>query len=265
MWDDDNLYVLVNVMDEALKNDSDEFYLDDCVEVFIDVDNSKSASYGDNDYQYFFEWAESDPRMGEFQRNRPDGVEFAIGRADVGYRVEIRFPWSTLGTDPAVGKKIGLDVHVNDDDDGGDRETKLTWRGKEDDAWENPRALGTVELTGLVGWWKFDGDAKDSSANANHGAENGNPTYVTGKFGRAISFDGDGDRVEVPATVADNPELYPAQVASTSAWVKTTMPADDTYHSVIRHEFHFTPLQTHPRGGWVATFADENGTIGNGS
>jgi len=257
MWDADNLYVMVGVTDESLKNDSDEFWLDDAVEVFIDADNSKSGSYGGNDYQFYFEWDQANPRMGETQHGRTDGVEFAVGRADGGYRVEIKFPWSTLGTKPSAGVKIGLDVHANDDDDGGDRDTKLTWRGKEDNAWQNPSVLGTAELAGLIGWWKFDGNTKDSSGNDNHGAETGDPTYVAGKLGRAISFDGDGDRIEVPATVRDNPELYPAQAASASAWVKTTA---DTQHSVIRHEFHFTPLQTHSQGAWVAMFTDENGT-----
>jgi len=260
MWDQDNLYILVNVMDESLKNDSDEFYLDDCVEIFVDSDNSKSPGYGDNDYQYFFKWAEANPQMGETRHGKTDGVEFAVGQADVGYRVEIKFPWATFGTNPALGTKIGIDVHVNDDDDGGDRDTKIMWRGKQDNAWQTTEALGTSYLAGLIGRWKFDGDADDSSGNANHGAEVGNPTYVAGKFGKAVSFDGRADRIEVPATIAENPELYPARAASASAWVKTTMPADDTFHSVIRHEFHFTPLQTHPEGGWVVAFADEDGT-----
>ncbi|MHC4167584.1 MAG: sugar-binding protein, partial [Planctomycetota bacterium] len=259
MWDEDNLYVLVNVMDDVLKNDSDEFWLDDAVEVFIDADNSKSPDYGDNDYQYFFEWAQANPQMGEFKHGRITGVEFAVGRADVGYRVEIKFPWSTLGADPSVGAKIGLDVHVNDDDDGGDRDTKVMWRGKEDNAWQTPEALGTAELAGLVAWWKFDGNANDSSGNANHGTENGNPTYVEGKFGQAVSFDGKSDRIEVPATVAGNPELFPATAVSASAWVRTTVSAE-ALCSLVRHEFHFTPLQTFGGGARAAAFTDEDGS-----
>jgi hypothetical protein len=259
MWDADNLYVMVNVMDDVLKNDSGEFWLDDAVEVFIDADNSKSGGYGSNDYQFYFEWDAADPRMGETQHGRTDGVEFAVGRTDGGYRVEIMFPWSTLGTSPAAGARIGLDVHANDDDDGGDRDTKLTWRGKEDNAWQNPSVLGTAELAGLIGWWKFDGNAKDSSANANHGAEKGNPSYAAGKLDRAIRFDGDGDRIEVPVTVADNPELYPTQAASASAWVRTTASAREL-HSLIRHEFHFTPLQTFGGSARVATFVNRNGS-----
>ena len=46
---------------------------------------------------------------------------------------------------------------------------------------------------GLVAWYRFDGDALDSSGNEIHGTEMGNPTYDAGVFGQAISLDGDGD------------------------------------------------------------------------
>ena len=42
----------------------------------------------------------------------------------------------------------------------------------------------------LVTWWKFESDAKDS-AGTNHGMPQGDPTYEAGRFGRAISLDGD--------------------------------------------------------------------------
>jgi len=117
MFDTENLYLLVDVTDDNLKNDSDEYWLDDCIEVFVDADNSKSNNYGDNDYQYYFEWDDASPGMGEARRGRTDNVNFAIARTKTGYRAEIRLPWSTLGTKPSAGSRIGLDVHVNDDDD----------------------------------------------------------------------------------------------------------------------------------------------------
>jgi hypothetical protein len=222
MWDAKNLYVLVNVTDDVLKNDSEEFYLDDAVEVFIDADNSKSADYGDNDYQYFFEWAQANPRMGESRHSRTEGVEFAVGRADVGYRVEIKFPWATLGVTPSVGTKIGLDVHVNDDDDGGERDTKLTWRGKEDNAWQTPSVFGTAELAGLIARWTFDEStgsiAADTSGNANEGTLQGNPTWQpsAGKVKGALLFDGEGDFVKV----ANESRFDFAGQVTVAAWIK---------------------------------------------
>ena len=37
MWDKDNLYVFVNVIDDSMQNDSDEHYQDDSIEIFIDA------------------------------------------------------------------------------------------------------------------------------------------------------------------------------------------------------------------------------------
>ena len=222
MWDEKNLYVLVNVTDDSLKNDSDEFWLDDGVEVFIDADNSKSGSYGGNDFQFFFEWADANPGMGEFKQGRTAGVEFAVERVETGYRMEIKLPWSTLGTSAAAGAKIGLDVHVNDDDDGGDRDTKLTWRGKEDNAWQTPQAFGTAELADLeVGWWKLDEtegeNVGDSSGNNHTGTLIGNPQWRPsgGKVGGALEFDGVDDYVETDYAV----DLSTWTVA---VWVKSS-------------------------------------------
>jgi hypothetical protein len=205
-YDAKNLYVLVDVTDDSLKNDSDSdlWYQDDCVEVFIDADNSKSDSYDDNDAQYHFDWDKNSPSMSQFQHGRTDGIEFAMVTTESGYRTEIKFPWSTLGVEPSAGKKIGLDVHANDDDDGGDRDSKLTWWGKEDNAWQTPSAFGTAELAGLVGWWKLDEtsgrDVGDSSGNNNLGKiPQGEPKWQTtgGKINGALLFDGKGDYVQL--------------------------------------------------------------------
>jgi hypothetical protein len=225
MWDADNLYLLVDVTDDTLKNDSDPdlWYQDDCVEVFIDGDNAKSQNYGDNDGQYHFDWDRTRPSMDRFEHGRLDGIEFAMVTTDNGYRTEIKFPWSTLGIKPSAGTKIGLDVHVNDDDDGGDRDTKLTWRGKEDNAWQTPSAFGTAELTGLLGWWKLNEtngrDVADASGNGNIGKIlNGTPKWqpANGKIGGALLFDGKGDWIQI----ANESEFDCVAEVTVAAWIK---------------------------------------------
>ncbi|MFH1372111.1 MAG: sugar-binding protein [Planctomycetota bacterium] len=221
MWDANNLYLLVDVADDVLKSDSEEYWQDDSVEIFIDADNSKSSEYGENDYQYGFKWAKTAPAVQETRHNRTEGVQFAIAQADAGYRMEIRFPWSTLGTKPSVGAKIGLDVHVNDDDDGGDRDTKITWRDKQDNTWQNPQLFGNAELAGMLGWWKLDETegtiAADSSGNGNNGSLQGNPVWRPqgGKIAGAIELGGKGDFVKI-----DNESAFDVVGQITiSAWV----------------------------------------------
>ncbi len=148
LFDKQNLYVLVDVTDDAFQNDSDDQWLDDGVEIFIDADHSRSWEYDDNDYQYFFSWDTVAPAMGEAHHNKTGGVEYAFAKTDDGYRLEVCFPWATLGAQPSPEDAIGLDVQVNDDDDGGERDSKIAWNARQDDAWTNPSAFGTGLLLG---------------------------------------------------------------------------------------------------------------------
>ena len=66
----------------------------------------------------------------------------------------------------------------------------------------------------LVGWWRFEGNANDSSGKGNNGTVYGS-SLDTGKFGRCYSFDGVDDYVEVP----DSASLKPTKI-SVAAWVK---------------------------------------------
>jgi hypothetical protein len=78
----------------------------------------------------------------------------------------------------------------------------------------------TVKLqceASLVGYWKFDGDATDSSGNGNNGTENGNPYYINGVCGQSINLDGVNDSISIPD--ADNLDPSSTQEITISAWV----------------------------------------------
>jgi hypothetical protein len=248
LWDAQNLYMLVDVTDDSLQNDSDSdlWYQDDCVEVFIDGDNSKSENYDSDDAQYHFDWDRTKPTMDSFEHGSLNGVEFAMVTTEKGYRTEIKFPWSTLGTKPSAGTKIGLDVHVNDDDDGGDRDSKLTWHGKEDNAWQTPRAFGTAELAGLLGWWKLDetggSDVADSSGNANIGkVVNGQPQWVSdGKRGGALLFDGKGEFVQI----ANESKFDCIAEVTVAAWIKANS-FDKEWQAIVTKGDSAWRLQRH--------------------
>jgi len=146
IWDSQNLYLFVDVTDDIKFNDSiAQWWEDDLVEIYIDANNSKNTNYdGVDDYQYVFRW--NDPAVLETKLSRIAGVTFARVDTTTGYQLEIRFPWSTLGQTPEAGNVIGLEVMLNDDDDGGSRERKLAWHGTSDTAWQNPSLFGVTEL-----------------------------------------------------------------------------------------------------------------------
>jgi len=55
-----------------------------------------------------------------------------------------------------------------------------------------------TQATGLVGYWKLDGNASDSSGNGNDGTVVGGPTWTTScQKGGCLDFDGVNDRVDM--------------------------------------------------------------------
>ncbi len=146
MWDASALYVFAEVADNSLITDSGAaWYDDDNFEVYIDADNSKGSTYdGLNDYQYVFRW--NTATVLETKLNRTNGVVFTRTATATGYRIEIKFPWSTLGVAPSYGRTLGLEIMLTDDDSGGPRERKLAWYGTTDNAYQNPSLFGSVSL-----------------------------------------------------------------------------------------------------------------------
>jgi hypothetical protein len=45
-----------------------------------------------------------------------------------------------------AGRAIGIDVQINDDDSGNERDGKLAWHAKNDQSWKNPQAFGKLIL-----------------------------------------------------------------------------------------------------------------------
>ncbi|MDD4062224.1 MAG: LamG domain-containing protein [Candidatus Pacebacteria bacterium] len=93
---------------------------------------------------------------------------------------------------------------------------------------------GSNITDGLVGHWKFDEGsgttAYDASGNENHGTLFNGPTWVDGKMGEALDFDGDNDYIDlgdvkIPSNLTE---------VSLGAWVKT--PISSGHHRVFSKE-----------------------------
>lgn len=146
MWNDEALFFRIDVTDEARRADSTYPWEDDSPEIYIDADRSRGGKYdGVNDFQYVFLNAEPF-KVVEVALKRTDGVVHKFSLLTGGYRLDVKLPWSTLRTAGGAGKTLGLDVHINDDDDGAARDGKLAWFGTVDLAYTRPDLFSQATL-----------------------------------------------------------------------------------------------------------------------
>jgi hypothetical protein len=85
---------------------------------------------------------------------------------------------------------------------------------------------------GALGWWKFDGDALDSSGNNRDATLFGEPTYVSGQVGQSLYLNGTNQYVQMGAA-----SFYVSATTTTCtmmAWVKVNRTASGTIITAFR-------------------------------
>ena len=205
LYDAQNLYVMVDMSDDILMNDSDSSWQDDSVEIYFDGGNTKlNTPLSGDDHQYTFGWT-TDDIQGTNITGYTEGIEHAQVTTDTGWRIEVKMPWLSIwGVVPQDGDLVGIDCYYNDDDDGGDsRENKLL-SFSAIEGWNDASQWGTAVLAiapepvdpgtdGLVAYYALENNTDDSSGNDLHGTIIGAPTYVEGPagYGTAMEFDGE--------------------------------------------------------------------------
>lgn len=162
----DRLFLLVEVADALKTNDSgSSWWEDDVIEIFIDGNNSKGTTYdGANDFQLGFRWNEPVIQVGGNSVNRTNGIVKSHYATAAGHTLEVSIPWSTIGVTPAVGDRIGLDISVDDDDNGGARDSQLTSFATTPMGWSDPSLFGSVYITQCGGTFSSASSISSSPA-----------------------------------------------------------------------------------------------------
>lgn len=162
LWDEKNLYVYATVKDPVLNKDSGDEYQQDSLEVFIDEDNGKTASYGADDKQYRINYENEQSFNGK--KCLAENVKSQTKRTSDGYMVEAAFKWTDIT--PANGTKIGLEFQINDADATGKRIGTLSWYDETGMGWSGSNVYGTVELTGKTSGGSSSGTPSTSGGNS---------------------------------------------------------------------------------------------------
>lgn len=143
LWDEENLYVLVDVKDDVLNKDASDAWEQDSLEIFIDENNHKSGSYEADDKQYRINYENAHSFNGT--KCVEENVESAVTITEDGYVVEAAFKWTDI--EPVLGAKVGLDLQVNDANETGKRIGTLNWADKTGNGWSSTEVFGTILLS----------------------------------------------------------------------------------------------------------------------
>lgn len=154
LWDNNNLYVYAVIKDSVLDKTGGQKHEQDSLEVFIDEDNGKTVSYGEDDKQYRINYENEQSFNGK--KCNAENVSSKTKKIDGGYVVEAAFKWTDIK--PENGTKIGLEFQVNDAKDG-KRTGTLSWYDETGLGWSKPSVYGTIELAD---------EAKDEVSNENN-------------------------------------------------------------------------------------------------
>jgi hypothetical protein len=148
MYTDTTLYVFVDVHDESLIADSGSaWWQDDSVEIYIDGDNSRGTRYdGVDDRHFIVRYNEDTFTDGQSTAPLPEGSAVRTRVTGEGYMVEMSFPLRGLGIRPASGVGFGLDLQLNDDDNGGQRGRNYAWNMRQDVGYLRTNVFGVATL-----------------------------------------------------------------------------------------------------------------------
>lgn len=145
LWDDEHLYVLAEVQDSNLSKASSNAHEQDSIEIFVDLNNGKTATYEEDDAQYRINF---DNETSFNPGSKSDLLTSATTIVDGGYIVEAAIKWEKQMFEFG---RIGFDVQVNNDEDGdGTRDSVAIWNDLSGNSWQNTSGLGVLELAGAA-------------------------------------------------------------------------------------------------------------------
>ncbi len=146
MWDEDNFYVYVQVVDDEISfNNRSEPWMNDCIELFFDGDNAKASEYDANDIQWRYVYGDV---VGDTANISNGPGNFIFKATSVGYNLEVAIPIDSLEKlfPLELDQEIGFEVS-NADRDNGTREEVLHWWTNDGQTWANPSLFGTALLS----------------------------------------------------------------------------------------------------------------------
>ncbi|HJP31607.1 MAG: sugar-binding protein [Candidatus Latescibacteria bacterium] len=175
--DEQYLYVAVRIVDDILVLDTNpdpaelhtRAWMDDAVEIFIDGDHNHAPHARDSlgiefktggEFSVVANGAVTSDQSGVPGRGNdpeawtsagsygPKGAAYAApwDSTTGGFQIEARLNHRIMGEAVGPGSRIGFTISAHDDDDGGDRDVALYWKGISPSAWKDESGWGDLIL-----------------------------------------------------------------------------------------------------------------------
>ena len=141
LWDARHLYVLAQVKDSKISTKSGNPWEQDSIEIFVDENKARSKGFQPDDSQYRIS-ATGAITTGGFGVGKKIRAKFA--KTKNGYLIEAAIEWHTKAA--AVGREIGVEFQVNNDDGSGGRVSISKWNDVNNEAWQGTATYGTLNL-----------------------------------------------------------------------------------------------------------------------
>lgn len=170
LWDDENLYVLMQVSDTQLDKTNTNVWEQDSVEIFLDENNARTTFYQADDGQYRINF---DNEVSFNPDSLSEGFVSATKISGSSYTVEAKLPFKTVT--PANQMKIGFDVQINDAKDGV-RQSVAAWNDTTGNGYQDTSVYGVLTLIGKPGSTPGGGGSDGSSGGNNNTVSPSNPT-----------------------------------------------------------------------------------------
>ncbi len=142
LWDDQNLYVLIQVNDAQLDKSNANAWEQDSVEIFLDENNAKSTFYQDDDGQFRINF---DNETSFAPVEIGEGFVSATQVSGTNYTVEVKIPFKKIT--PSNNVKVGFDTQINDAKDGA-RQSVAAWNDITGNGYQDTSVYGVLTLTG---------------------------------------------------------------------------------------------------------------------
>lgn len=161
LWDEKYLYLFAEILDESVTNPyrQTQPWTGDAVELFLDLRKGEALGlpYYDRNVMQIFLVPSDDTHPEPLVKIQqpggmePGGIKVASRATSDGYTIEARIPWALATSTPMpTGRIIGMELTLDDLDQGDYQHRQLIWRGGANN-WRNPALFQRLSLLPSMG------------------------------------------------------------------------------------------------------------------